>query len=71
VAFRAESKPVNYESRFTVDAHADRSRVTVRGTAQLNGLWRLLEPLLAADIRKGIRHELRAIQQHTEGDGRG
>jgi hypothetical protein len=71
MAFRAESKPVNYEARFTVAAHADGSRVTLQGTARLNGLWRLLEPLLAADVHKGIRHELGAIQRHTEGDGRG
>jgi hypothetical protein len=71
MGFRGESKPINYESSFTVDAHAAGSRVTVRGTAQLNGLWRLLEPLLAADVRKGIRHELMAIRRHTEGDGRG
>jgi hypothetical protein len=71
MAFRGESKPANYESRFTVDTHADGSRVTVQGTARLNGLWRLLEPLLAADVRKGVRHELLAIRQHTEGDAPG
>ena len=66
--FEASSKPVSYEGRFTVESVGAGSRVTVRGTAKLQGLWRLMEPILAGDVRKGVRHELLAIKRHTEGD---
>jgi hypothetical protein len=67
--FQASSKPVSYEGRFVVESVSAGSRVTVRGSATLQGLWRLLEPVLASDVRKGIRHELLAIKRHTEGGG--
>lgn len=66
VGFQASSKPVNYEARFTVDSASAGSVVTIRGSAQLKGLWRLLKPMLAGDIRKSLRHELSAIKRHTE-----
>ena len=66
MAFEASSKPVRYSARFTVEAAADGSRVTIQGTARLQGLWRLLEPLLESDVHKGVRHELVAIKHHTE-----
>jgi hypothetical protein len=66
LAVQASSKPVDYEARFIVERTEAGSRVTLQGTAQLSGLWRLLEPVLASDVRKGIRHELLAIKRHTE-----
>jgi hypothetical protein len=66
MAFRANSKVVKYHGRFLVEPAGEGSRVTIEGTAELQGLWRLLQPLLAADIRKGVKHELDAIRRHTE-----
>jgi carbon monoxide dehydrogenase subunit G len=65
-AFRAESSAVHYDGRFVVEPAGEGSRVTIEGTARLQGLWRLLQPLLAADVRKGVEHELEAIKAHTE-----
>lgn len=67
MAFRAESDAVNYHGRFVVEPTGEGSRVTAEGTAELRGLWRVMQPMLAADIRKGVKHELEAIKQHTEG----
>jgi hypothetical protein len=66
MAFRANSKVVNYHAGFLVEPAGEGSRVTIEGTAELQGLWRLMQPLLAADIRKGVKHELDAIRRHTE-----
>ncbi len=66
IAFRAESKALNYDGRFLVEPAGEGSRVTIEGSADLRGLWRLMEPLLAAEIRKGVKHELDAIKRHTE-----
>ena len=40
--------------------------MTAEGNAQLRGLWRLLQPVLAADIRKGAKDELEAVKRHAE-----
>jgi dehydrogenase/reductase SDR family protein 12 len=66
MAFQGESKVVNYESRFLVEPAGEGSRVTIEGMAELRGVWRLMQPLLAADVRKGVKHELSAIKRHTE-----
>jgi hypothetical protein len=66
IGFRAESSAVHYDGRFLVEPFGDGCRVAIEATAQLQGLWRLLQPLLAADARKGIRQELEAIKRHTE-----
>jgi carbon monoxide dehydrogenase subunit G len=65
MAFRAESSAVQYDGRFVVEPAGEGSRVTIEGTARLQGLWRLLQPLLGADVRKGVKHELEAIRAHT------
>ncbi len=66
VAFRAESTAVSYDARFLVTPAGEGSRVTIEGTAELQGLWRLMQPLLAADVRARLKHELQAIKRHTE-----
>jgi hypothetical protein len=71
MAFRAESKAVNYHARFLLEPAGDGSHVTIEVTAELQGLWRLLEPVLAGDVRKGLRHELEAIKRHTEAPSSG
>lgn len=68
MAFRAESKPMSYDGRFRVEPAGEGSRVIIEGSAELRGLWRLMQPLLTADIRKGIKHELAALKRHTEAD---
>jgi carbon monoxide dehydrogenase subunit G len=66
MAFRAESNVVDYHARFLVEPAGEGSRVTIEGTAELQGVWRLMQPLLAADVRKGLKDELDAIKRHTE-----
>jgi carbon monoxide dehydrogenase subunit G len=66
MAFRAESSAVNYHARFLVEPAGEGTRLAVDGTAELQGLWRLMQPLLAADIHKGVKQELGAIKRHTE-----
>jgi hypothetical protein len=69
LAFRAQSRPIDYEGRFSVEPAETGCTVTASGTARLKGLWRLMEPILAGEVRKGIRHELTAIKRHTEMGG--
>jgi carbon monoxide dehydrogenase subunit G len=66
LAFRAESPALHYDAHILVEPAGSGCRVTLEGTVRLQGLWRLLQPLLAADVRKGVAHELAAIKRHTE-----
>jgi hypothetical protein len=66
MAFDAISKSIQYHARFVVEPSAEGARVTIDGTAQLRGLWRLLQPAVAADVHKGLKQELEAIKEHTE-----
>lgn len=67
MGFRAESTAVHYDARFLVERAGEGSRVTVEGAFRLRGVWRVLRPLVAGDVRRGLKHELEAIRRHTEG----
>jgi uncharacterized membrane protein len=45
---------------------AERTRATWSGSIGLTGLWRLLEPLMAAEIRTGEASELRRLQANLQ-----
>jgi hypothetical protein len=66
MGFKADSSPVGYEGRITVTPSGSGCRVAIAGSANLRGAWRLLTPVLAGDIRRGVRHELEAIKKLTE-----
>ena len=62
----AKSSPVNYGGTFTVESAGSGSRVALDARAQLRGLWKVFQPVLAGDIRKGARQELAALKRHCE-----
>ena len=73
-AFVAKSDgPLDYEGRFELHPVAGGTRLTLSGSARLKGAWRLLQPLLASDLRKETRAELETIKRLVEGlaDGLG
>jgi uncharacterized protein YndB with AHSA1/START domain len=43
------------------------TRVTVTGAFEMAGIWRLLEPLLAGEVRNGEAKELVKIKEQLEG----
>lgn len=67
MAFEARSTgPVDYEGRFELREAAEGTSLTLRGKAQLKGVWRLLGPLFAGDLRKESRAELEALKRNLE-----
>ncbi len=60
--------PIEYQGSFEMQAAEGGTRLSVAGIARLKGLWRLLEPLLAGDLRKESRAELEAIRSALEGE---
>lgn len=63
-AFEAKSSgPLDYEGSFSLQPVAGGTRLTLNGSAQLKGLWRLLQPILAGDLRKESRQELETLKR--------
>lgn len=66
-AFTAVSSgPVNYEGAYDLQPVMGGTRLTLRGTARLKGVWRLMEPIFGSDLRKEAREELAAIKRMLE-----
>jgi carbon monoxide dehydrogenase subunit G len=68
-AFEAKSSgPLDYEGSFNLQPVAGGTRLTLSGSARLKGLWRLLQPVLAGDLRKETRTEMETIRRLLEGE---
>lgn len=66
-AFQAKSSgPLDYEGSFDLQPVAGGTRLTLNGSARLKGLWRLLQPVLAGDLRKETRTELETMKRLLE-----
>lgn len=66
MAFKAESSPVEFEGKITLEQIKDKTLVTMDGTASLKGFYRMMQFALASDLRKGVRQELRALKEILE-----
>jgi uncharacterized protein YndB with AHSA1/START domain len=63
IVFRTTSSgPVEYGGEFVLERHERGTKLTVSGTMTLKGLWRLLEPLFASEIKKEPAVELRRLK---------
>ena len=58
--------PLDYEGSFNLQPVAGGTRLTLTGSARLKGLWRLLQPLLAGDLRRETHTELETIKRLME-----
>jgi uncharacterized protein YndB with AHSA1/START domain len=67
IAFQLKSTgPLNCEVNFDLQPAAGGTRLTLRGVAQLKGLWRLLRPLLANELQKETTTEVALMKQLLE-----
>ncbi|HXH23074.1 MAG TPA: SRPBCC family protein [Dehalococcoidia bacterium] len=66
-AFTAKSNgPIDYHGQFDLQPVAGGTRLSVTGSVNLKGLWKLLQPVLAGDLRKETRAELETIRRLLE-----
>jgi uncharacterized protein YndB with AHSA1/START domain len=56
------SGPVDCDALFDLLPMAGGTRVTVNGNARLRGLWRLLQPIIAGELRKETGTELATMK---------
>ena len=69
-AFGAKSTgPLDYDGSFDLQPVAGGTRLTISGTTRFKGIWRLLQPILAGDLRKETRTELATIKLLLEAAG--
>lgn len=62
-AFEMRSNgPLDCDARFELQPVANGTRLTLIGTARLKGIWRLLKPMVAAELRKETLVELMAMR---------
>lgn len=70
MAFEATSTPLRYRVEFRFEAVPEGTSLAVRGTGEMRGLWKLLEPVLQADARKSLKDEVGRIKSHLESETR-
>jgi hypothetical protein len=66
MAFKADSSPLAFEGKISLDQVEDKTRITMEGTASLKGFYRLMQFALVVDLRKGLRQELKALKEILE-----
>ncbi|MEK7353395.1 MAG: SRPBCC family protein [Chloroflexota bacterium] len=66
MAFKAKSSLISYEGRILVEPFEKGTNLTMQGTAQPKGWWRLMELMLAGEFRSGVKKELAAVKEIVE-----
>ena len=67
IAWRGTSSgPASYSATYDLEADGASTRVTIVGTFEFKGLWRLLEPFIRGEVRKESEGELRAMKAAVE-----
>ena len=66
MVFEASSSPLEYRGEFRFEPVAGGTRLQVRGSGRMRGVWRLLEPILQADATRTVHDEVGRIKSHLE-----
>ena len=66
MSFKAISPSIDYEGRILVEPSEHGAKLTLSGTVQPKGFWKLLQPMLKGEFKSGIRKELVAIKEILE-----
>jgi uncharacterized protein YndB with AHSA1/START domain len=67
IAFGATSDgPLEYDTTYTLEATPTGTRLNINGSFRTKGMWRLLEPIIRASVRRESRGELATMKQVIE-----
>ena len=62
-AFQVKSTgPLDCDAQFELQPSAGGTRLTINGDGRLKGIWRLMQPMLARELRKETKTELATIK---------
>ena len=62
------SGPISFESRFLLNPANGDTRVTFVGESSLNGLWRVIEPLVGGEFKRELKGELEKMKKVVEAE---
>ena len=68
-AYRVTRGPMQWTGAFELEPEGTGSRVASAGTVEFRGLLRLLQPMLAAEVRNGEAGELSKLKRLVESHG--
>jgi hypothetical protein len=66
LAFSTFSGPIRWQGEYRLESEGPGSRLRQRGTLEFRGLWRLVEPMVGAEISRGEVKELERIKAIIE-----
>lgn len=66
IAFDGVSSSMNYTQRIQVESAEMGTKLTAISTVDLKGLWKILQPFMAGEIKSGAKKELTAIKSNLE-----
>lgn len=66
IAFNGISSAMDLTERILVEPGENGARVTLTGTAEPKGLWKLLQPIIAAEFKNGSKQQLVALKNQLE-----
>ena len=66
MSFKAISPSIDYEGKVLVEPWEKGAKLTLSGTVQPKGFWKLMQPMLKGEFKSGIKKELIAIKEILE-----
>ncbi|MEP7157890.1 MAG: SRPBCC family protein [Chloroflexota bacterium] len=66
MAFKTYSGPIKWEGEYRVEPTEGGSKLSQHGTLEFTGLWRLLAPIVGAEIKSGEIKELERLKAVVE-----
>jgi carbon monoxide dehydrogenase subunit G len=69
VTFEGTGRTLRYRCHFTFEAVPGGTRIRIAGTAQLQGWWRLMEPMMRIGMRKAVPQQLARMRTCLNEDG--
>lgn len=66
MAFSASSPSIDYHGKITIEPAREGTRLTITAEARPKRLWKLLQPFMSGDMKRGIRNELAQIKSIVE-----
>ena len=66
MSFKAISPSIDYEGQVLVEPWEKGAKLTLAGTVQPKGFWKLMQPMMKREFKTGIKKELAAVKEILE-----
>ena len=66
MGFKALSPSIDYEGRVIVESSENGTKLTLAGSVQPKGFWKLMQPMMKGEFKSAIKKELVAVKEILE-----